>query len=132
MDEKLTIGKVALEAGVNVETIRFYQRRGLMAEPPKALGGFRYYDRHAIENLRFIKRAQTLGFSLDEIMGLLDLQQKNVCKETHDAAVLKLRLVEERIADLTRIRTTLKDLVRQCEAGPTAVCCPIIDSLSHS
>lgn len=132
MNEKLTIGKVASEAGVNVETIRFYQRRGLMAEPPKALGGFRYYDRRAIENLRFIKRAQTLGFSLDEIMGLLDLQQKNVCKETHDAAVLKLQLVEERIADLTRIRTTLKDLVRQCEAGPAAVCCPIIDSLSHS
>jgi len=132
MDEKLTIGKVASAAGVNVETIRFYQRRGLMAEPPKALGGFRYYDWGAVEHVRFIKRAQTLGFSLDEIMGLLDLQQQDACKETHDAAVLKLKLVEERIEDLVRIRTTLKELVKQCEAGPASICCPIIESLSHS
>lgn len=132
MNQKLTIGKVASAAGVNVETIRFYQRRGLMAEPPKALGGFRYYDWGAVEHVRFIKRAQTLGFSLDEVMGLLDLQQKDACKETHDAAVLKLRLVEERIEDLIRIRTTLKELVKQCEAGPASVCCPIIESLSHS
>lgn len=132
MDTKLTIGKVAAAADVNVETIRFYQRRGLLAEPPKALGGFRYYDSGTIERVRFIKRAQTLGFSLEEVNGLLALQQTNACKQTHDAAVLKLQLVEERIKDLNRIRTTLKKLVRQCETGPTTVSCPIIESLSHS
>lgn len=131
MDVKLTIGKVAAAAGVNVETIRFYQRRGLLAEPPKAQGGFRYYEPAAIERVRFIKRAQTLGFSLEEAIGLLALQQTNACKQTHDAAVLKLQLVEERIKDLNRIRTTLKKLVQQCETGPAKVSCPIIESLSH-
>lgn len=95
------------------------------------LGGFRYYYWSAVEHVRFIKRAQTLGFSLDKVMGLLDLQQKNVCKETHDAAVLKLKLVEERIEDLVRIRTTIQELVKQCKAGPASTCCPIIESLSH-
>lgn len=132
MDQKMTIGKVAAAAEVNVETIRFYQRRGLLTEPPKKLGGLRYYDEAAIERVRFIKRAQTLGFSLEEVMGLLALQQSNACKQTHDAAVLKLQLVEERIKDLHRIRTTLKALVKQCEAGSAAVSCPIIESLSHT
>lgn len=132
MDTKLTIGKVAAAADVNVETIRFYQRRGLLAEPPKALGGFRYYDSATIERVRFIKRAQTLGFSLEEVNGLLALQQTNACKQTHDAAVLKLQLVEERIKDLNRIRSTLKKLVQQCETCPTTVSCPIIESLSHN
>ncbi|MEC4718293.1 Hg(II)-responsive transcriptional regulator [Noviherbaspirillum sp. CPCC 100848] len=132
MDTKITIGKVAAAADVNVETIRFYQRRGLIAEPPKMLGGFRYYDAGTIERVRFIKRAQTLGFSLEEVHGLLALQQTNACKQTHDAAVLKLQLVEERIKDLSRIRKTLKKLVQQCETGPNTVSCPIIESLSHS
>ncbi len=131
MDKKITIGKAAAAADVNVETIRFYQRRGLLAEPPKTSGSFRYYDDAAIERVRFIKRAQTLGFSLEEIMGLLALQQSNACKQTHDAAVLKLQLVEERIKDLSRIRTTLKALIQQCETGTSAVSCPIIESLSH-
>jgi len=129
---KITIGKVAAAAGVNVETIRFYQRRGLLAEPPKALGGFRYYDKETIARLRFIKRAQVLGFSLEEVTTLLALEHSNACSETHDAAVRKLQLVEERIDDLNRIRLTLKNLVQQCEAGPAAFSCPIIESLTGS
>ncbi|MDO9236240.1 MAG: Hg(II)-responsive transcriptional regulator [Aquabacterium sp.] len=132
MAQKLTIGKVAAAAAVNVETIRFYQRRGLLTEPPKSLGGFRYYDQATIARVRFVKRAQALGFSLEEVMGLLALEQSNACGPTHDAAVRKLQLVEERITDLKRIRSTLKNLVQQCEAGPAAVCCPIIESLAHS
>ena len=128
---KLTIGKVAAAAGVNVETIRFYQRRGLLAEPPKTPGGFRYYDNATIARLRFIKRAQALGFSLEEVIGLLALEQSNACSQTHDAAVRKLQLVEERITDLQRIRSTLKSLVQQCESGPAAVSCPIIESLTY-
>lgn len=132
MAQKLTIGKVAAAAAVNVETIRFYQRRGLLTEPPKSQGGFRYYDETIIARVRFVKRAQALGFSLGEVVGLLALEQSSACGPTHDAAVRKLQLVEERIADLKRIRSTLKNLVQQCEAGPAAVCCPIIESLAHS
>ena len=129
---KITIGKAAAAAGVNVETIRFYQRRGLLVEPPKVLGGFRYYDEATVARLRFIKRAQALGFSLEEVLDLLALEQSNACSKTHDAAVRKLQLVEERITDLRRIRTTLKKLVQQCEADSAALSCPIIESLTHS
>lgn len=132
MDHKLTIGKVAAAADVNVETIRFYQRRGLLTEPPKSQGGFRYYDDATVARVRFVKRAQALGFSLEEVMGLLALEQTSACAPTHDAAVRKLQLVEERITDLKRIRSTLKNLVRQCEAGPAAVSCPIIESLART
>lgn len=132
MTLKLTIGKVAAAAAVNVETIRFYQRRGLLTEPPKSPGGFRYYGNATIARVRFVKRAQALGFSLEEVLGLLALEESNACGPTHDAAVRKLQLVEERINDLKRIRSTLKNLVQQCEAGPGAVCCPIIESLAES
>lgn len=129
MEQKITIGKVATAAGVNVETIRFYQRRGLLSEPPKAEGGFRYYEKSTIARVRFVKRAQTLGFSLDEIAGLLDLQESSACAPTHAAALQKLSLVDERIADLKRIRVRLKALVQQCETGTSASGCPIIESL---
>ena len=132
MDAKLTIGKVAAAAEVNVETIRFYQRRGILAEPPKKLGGLRYYDKAAIERVRFIKRAQTLGFSLEEVTALLALQKSNACAKTHDAAEKKLKIVEDRIRDLERIRMTLKELIGQCEEGAKDVSCPIIESLLHN
>ena len=131
MDAKLTIGKVASAAEVNVETIRFYQRRGILAEPPKKLGGLRYYNEDAIEQIRFIKRAQTLGFSLDEVSGLLALQKTNACAATHDAAEKKLKIVEDRIRDLKRIRTILKELIGQCREGAKDVPCPIIESLLY-
>jgi MerR family mercuric resistance operon transcriptional regulator len=131
MNERFTIGKVAAAAGVNVETIRFYHRRGLLAEPEKEPGGFRYYGQAAIAQLRFIKRAQALGFSLDEIKGLIALNQPGSCKQTHEAAVTKLALVEARITDLTRIRRTLKQLIKECEAGNNSASCPIIESLGH-
>lgn len=131
MHQKITIGQVAAACDVNVETVRFYQRRGLLPEPPKQLRGFRYYDDVTISRVRFIKRAQALGFSLEEIRGLLRLEQSNACRETHDAAMLKLQLVEQRIADLERLRATLTTLVRQCESGAEGVSCPIIESLSH-
>lgn len=132
MEQRITIGKVAAAADVNVETIRFYHRRGLLAEPEKEVGGFRYYDDAAIAQVRFIKRAQALGFSLDEIEGLLALNQPGTCKQTHDAAVAKLALVESRIDDLTRIKKTLKRLIKECEVGENSVSCPIIESLGHA
>jgi MerR family mercuric resistance operon transcriptional regulator len=110
MGQRITIGKVAAAAGVNVETIRFYHRRGMLAEPKKEAGGFRYYDYAAIARVRFIKRAQALGFSLEEIKGLMALNQHGSCKQTHDTAVAKLSLVQARIDDLTRVKKTLKQL----------------------
>lgn len=129
MEQRITIGKVAAAAGVNVETIRFYHRRGLLAEPEKEAGGFRYYDDNAIAQLRFIKRAQAIGFSLDEIKGLMRLNQTGSCKQTHDVAVAKLALVEKKINDLKRIQRTLKQLIKECEVSNGKVSCPIIEAL---
>lgn len=131
MEQRITIGKVAAAAGVNVETIRFYHRRGMLAEPKKETGSFRYYDAEAIARIRFIKRAQAIGFSLEEIKSLMALNQPGSCKQTHDTAVAKLALVEARINDLARIKSTLKQLIKECEVGHSNLTCPIIASLGH-
>lgn len=129
MKQRFTIGKLAAQAEVNVETIRFYERRGLLEQPEKELGGFRYYDDQAVARVRFIKRAQTLGFSLEEINDLMVLNQNDCCRQTHDAAVAKLTIVETHIEDLNRIRGTLKTLIKECEVGGVKLSCPIIETL---
>lgn len=129
MRPAFTIGKLAAEAGVNVETIRFYERRGLLAQPGKKPGGFRQYDDQAVARVRFIKRAQTLGFSLEEINELMVLNQNGCCRKTHDTAVAKLATVEARIEHLNKIRTTLNTLIKECESGGTDLSCPIIETL---
>ena len=126
----LTIGRVAEAAGVNVETIRFYQRRKLLDEPVKPLGGVRRYSGEIVFRVRFIKRAQQLGFTLDEVQNLLALEDGQSCKKTHDLAVKKLAIVERRIADLNRMRRTLKTLIGQCETGSGKIACPIISTLA--
>jgi MerR family mercuric resistance operon transcriptional regulator len=129
---RITIGRVAADVGVNVETIRYYQRLGMLSTPTKVQGGLRYYDDASVANLRFIKRAQHLGFSLGEIKGLMELNRPGCCAQTHDAAVVKLALVEERIRDLREIKNTLKTLIAECEAGNSPVTCPITDLLGRS
>lgn len=131
MQSKLTIGKVAKTAAVNIETIRFYQRKGLIAEPPKVLGGFRYYPEKCIEDIHFIKRAQAIGFTLDEIKELLAMDACNACQQTHDASLVKLNMVNARIAELERIRVTLQTLIGKCEKANYETACPIIDSLNN-
>jgi MerR family mercuric resistance operon transcriptional regulator len=120
---------VARAAGVNVETVRYYQRLGLLLEPAKPPGGVRRYPPEAIERLRFIKRAQQLGFSLEEVAGLLRLNDGVHCRETRTLAARKLELVESRINDLTTIRRTLRQLIGECDAGDERESCPIIASL---
>ena len=127
----MTIGRVAKAAGVNVETIRFYEQLGLVSQPPKPMGSFRRYPPETVLRLGFIKRAQQLGFSLEEIGSLLGLEEARSCRETHDLAVKKLHVVETRLADLRRMRRTLKKLIVQCEAGKGKLACPIISTLSH-
>jgi MerR family transcriptional regulator, mercuric resistance operon regulatory protein len=130
MPEQLTIGAVAKAAGVNVETVRYYQRRGLVDEPYKPLGGHRRYASLAVSRVRFIKRAQRLGFTLEEVSGLLRLQDGQSCRETRLLAEHKLAMIEDRIADLTRMRRMLKGLIAECAAGQRPRSCPIIATLS--
>lgn len=130
MQAELTIGKLAAAAGVNIETIRYYQRRGLLHEPPKPLGGHRRYAMDEVKRLRFIKRAQALGFTLTEVGRLLHLDKACACTETQVLAIRKLSLIEQKIADLAAMQGVLSGLVRQCEAGDSKEACPIINVLA--
>jgi MerR family transcriptional regulator, mercuric resistance operon regulatory protein len=130
MAAELTIGKLAEAAGVNIETIRYYQRRGLLDEPAKPLGGHRRYSADSAKRVRFIKRAQALGFTLAEVGGLLTLDQACACTETRALAARKLALVEQKMADFAAMREVLGGLVRQCDAGDGGADCPIIDVLA--
>jgi len=131
MSSNLTIGGVAKAAGVNVETIRYYQRLKLLEEPARPLGGVRRYAEDAIERVRFIKRAQELGFSLTEIQRLLRLGDPQSCGEARALASEKLALVESRVADLQRLRGVLKELIGRCDRRRGKVACPIIESLAR-
>ena len=130
MSEQLSIGSVAKAAGVNVETIRYYQRRGLLEEPSKPLAGHRRYAPSVAARVRFIKRAQQLGFTLEEVTSLLQLEDGQSCRETRLLAEHKLTLIEERIAGLTRMRRMLRGLIAECAAGQRPRSCPIIATLS--
>jgi MerR family mercuric resistance operon transcriptional regulator len=130
MTSSLTIGAVAKAAEVNVETIRYYQRLGLIAEPAKPLGGVRRYASDAVDRVRFIKRAQQLGFSLSEIRRLLALGEAQSCASARSLAEEKLGLVKARIADLERMRRALEDLVARCGVRRGKIACPIIATLS--
>lgn len=132
MRAEWTIGRVAGEAGVGIETVRFYQREGLVELPPRPSRGRRQYPPAAAQRIRFIKRAQSLGFTLEEVRALLLLQDGQSCRETRTLAERKLAAIEARMADLRRMRRTLSTLIAQCEAGKRPRCCPIIDSLSHA
>jgi MerR family mercuric resistance operon transcriptional regulator len=125
---KLTIGHIAHAAGVNVETVRYYQRRGLVGLPPKRTRGFRYYTVETAGRVRFIKRAQALGMSLKEVQRLLRLDARGACKETRSLAVAKLALVESKLVDLARLRDVLRGLVAACDQ-PHGMSCPIIEQL---
>ena len=125
----LTVGLLAKSAGVNVETIRFYQRKGLLPEPDKPLGGIRRYDPAVLARLRFIKAAQRLGFSLDEVGDLLKLDDGSSCREAREQAERKLADVRGKIAELLRIEGVLADLVERCCVAHGKVRCPLIREL---
>lgn len=131
MAAELSIGKLAEAAGVNIETIRYYQRRGLLEEPAKPPGGHRRYSAKQAERLRFIKRAQALGFTLTEVDGLLTLDGAAACQETRALAAQKLVLIEQKLADLADMRQALDALIRQCLANGSSATCPIIDVLTR-
>ncbi len=126
----ITIGTLARKAGVNIETIRYYQRRGLLQEPPKPVEGYRLYPLDAVQRILFIKRAQRLGFSLEEIINLIQLGEGN-CSDAKRVAMQKLSVIEDRLADLERMRSTLLELVQQCDTGAGQVGCRLVASLAE-
>ena len=130
MDRSLTIGRLASAAGVNVETVRYYQRRGLVAEPERPLNSVRRYSEDSVNRILFIKRAQDLGFTLTEITSLLALEDGRSCRDTRELAGRKLMIVESRLTDLRRLRKTLQALIAKCETNRGKVSCPIIRVLS--
>lgn len=125
----MTIGQLARAGGVNVETVRYYQRRGLLITPGKPVSGVRRYTAETLGRLRFIKRAQELGFTLREIAELLKLGDGS-CQETRTIAERRLADIEARIHDLESMRDTLGKLIHTCRAGNRPPC-PIIASLAH-
>jgi MerR family mercuric resistance operon transcriptional regulator len=127
--ENLTIGAFAKAAGVNVETIRFYQRKGLLLEPDRPYGSIRRYGGPDVARVKFVKSAQRLGFSLEEVAGLLRLDDGTHCDEARALAEHKLNDVRERLADLHHIETVLVQLIDDCCTRSGTVSCPIIISL---
>lgn len=128
--ENLTIGALAQAANVGIETVRFYQRKGLVGEPAKPYGGIRRYGSYELGRIRFIKSAQKLGFSLDEVAQLLKLEDGTQCNEARTQATHKLQNVQEKLADLKRIETALTELIDQCSRVDGQIRCPLILSLS--
>lgn len=125
-----TIGRLAETAGVNVETVRYYQRRGLVTTPLRTNGGIRHYTEDDAERLRFIKRAQSTGFTLAEIEALLTLRASQSCADTRALATRKLAMVEERLRDLRRIRLELKQWIELCDHNPKHAPCPSIRKIA--
>jgi MerR family mercuric resistance operon transcriptional regulator len=124
----MTIGQLANKAEVNVETIRYYERRGLIERPDKPTTGYRQYGNAVLYRLLFIRRAQTLGFKLDEIENLLFLSVGH-CTEIQSLAEHKLDQVQGKIKNLQRLEDVLSDLVRQCNASADKAHCPIVETL---
>lgn len=127
----LTIGAFASAAGVGVETVRFYQRKGLLPEPDKPMGSIRRYGEADVRRVRFVKSAQRLGFSLEEVAELLKLDDGAHCDEAREQAEVKLADVRAKLSDLQRIETTLTALVEQCSTAKGKVRCPLIASLQQ-
>lgn len=127
----MTIGRLAARAGVNVETVRYYQRRALLDEPPKPERGVRSYEARHLERLDFIRRAQAMGFTLEEIRQLDALGRSASCGETRDLAAAKLVLVRARIAQLCELETELASIVERCDSTEASQPCPALQDFSR-
>jgi len=127
----MRISELARSVDVNVETIRYYQRIGLLGLPQKPYGGTRYYSSQDLKRLRFIRRAQQIGFSLEDIRALLELSSSD-CKQVGKLAAEKLNLVHAKLRQLRRIESILSKTVEQCARRKGNQPCPIIETLSQS
>jgi len=130
--KSLTVGAFAQAAGVNLETVRYYERRGLLPEPARSDAGYRLYEPGDVARLQFIKRAQRLGFTLKEIKELLSLRVdgRRSCERVRCLAETKMEDIDHKMRDLQRMRHTLTGLIRSCRQRTQTSPCPILDSLS--
>jgi len=126
----LTRGALARGAGVNPETVRYYEQQGLLPEPPRSPGGHRVYNQEHLRRLSFIRRSRELGFSLMEIRELLSMVDGGhfTCKQIHDLTLAHLTEVRDRIADLQKMATALETMLAECEQSNTPAC-PVVDAL---
>jgi Hg(II)-responsive transcriptional regulator len=126
------ISEAAEQAGVNVQTLRYYERRGLLPKPPRRTSGYREFPEDSVRVVRFIKRAQDLGFSLDEVQDLLRLRRQSPRNRARIRAVAeqKIEQVDRKIAELERMKGALASLVHACHDG-TTIECPIIEALDR-
>jgi Hg(II)-responsive transcriptional regulator len=131
--EILSIGQVARRAGVGVETVRFYEREGLLQEPARRASGYRQYAEEAVKHIRFIQRAKLLGFSLKEIRELLTLRvdAETSCEQVKERTAAKLAEVEQKIAELQHMRQALLQVASLCEEEGPKSRCPLLDALEH-
>ena len=129
--EGMTIGALAGRVGVSVETVRYYHRRGLLPLSQRAAGRVRRYGEDSLRRLLFIKRAQRLGFTLDEIAGLLALSDKTGCSQARRVAECRLEEIEARMRDLGAVRDALLGLVRRCRSAGGRTACPLISTLAQ-
>lgn len=127
----MTIGKLAKQCGVGVETIRFYEREGLISQPERKPSGYRLYPREAVDQVHFILQSKDLGFSLKEIRELLNLRLdgKQACEEVRSLAEAKVAEIEKKIALLQRMETTLGELVVACNSNKKTESCPILRAI---
>jgi MerR family mercuric resistance operon transcriptional regulator len=131
--KSLTIGHLARDAGVNLETVRYYERRGLLQEPPRSASGYRLFPADAARRLRFIRRAQELGFSLKEIRELLSLRlsRSSTSKDIRARAEAKMADIEAKIRSLESMKKTLRKLTNVCHGCMPLAKCPILESLDR-
>ncbi len=129
-----SIGELAKRAGVNIQTIRFYEREGVLRPTAKRHSGYRIYNEASLKKLRFIRHAKELGFSLKEINELLNLKIKSVprCEKVRGKAQTKLIEIQDKIVHLRRLEKTLKGLVSDCENRVVSDCCPILTKMEFS
>jgi Hg(II)-responsive transcriptional regulator len=131
MNRRLTIGQVAGEAGVNVQTLRYYERRGILDEPKRSRSGYREYSAETVRLIRFIKRAQDLGFTLSEIQELLDLREHRPREReaVRMLAAAKVRDIEQKVRDLESMKRALNVLVESCACKGATSQCPILEAI---
>jgi Hg(II)-responsive transcriptional regulator len=129
----LSIGQVARQAGVGIETIRFYEREGLLEEPARRASGYRQYSEQVVRRIHFIKRAQRLGFSLKEITELLLLRvdSHTTCEEVKQRTEAKIAEVERKMVELQRMRQALLEVASLCTGQGPASACPMLDALDQ-
>jgi MerR family mercuric resistance operon transcriptional regulator len=130
-EESYTVGRLAKKAGVNVETIRYYQRRGLLPIPASSPGSVRRYSGKYLERLRFIKRSQQLGFTLGEAAELMALSEGHGCSVACGVAERRLADVERKMADLAAMQQALRRLVGRCHENPPEAPCPLVEAITR-